>query len=93
MFCVCMQFQEQFSNDSANNVIVRLSLHSGQPFAENSQIIPAVFIVEFLSNSNSLTSEIATRSIISNYNSYSFEEFSDTVEPPELAEITPNGKQ
>ena len=71
--------------------MVRLSLHSGQPFAQNSQIIPAVFTIEFLSNSNSLTAATVSRSIISNYNSYSFEEFSDTVEPPELAEITPNG--
>jgi len=58
------------------------------------QIIPAVFIIEVLPiAANSLTPEIVTRSIVSNYNSYSFEEFSSTVEPPELAEITPNGKQ
>ena len=93
-YVLCMQFQEQFNNDStsANNVIVRLSLHSGQPIGQDSQIIPSVFTVEFLSNANSLTSEVVTRSIISSYNSYSsFEEFSDTVEPPELAEIAPNG--
>lgn len=73
--------------------MVRLSLNSGQSFGD-SQIIPAVFTVEFLSNSNSLTSEVVTRSILSNYNTYSsFQEFSDTVEPPEVAEITPNGKQ
>ena len=72
--------------------MVTLSLHSGQPFIEDSQIIPAVFVVEFLSTSTSLTSAVVTSSILSNNNQYSFTEFSDTVEPPELAEITPNGK-
>ena len=73
--------------------MVTLSLHSGQPFIEDSQIIPAVFVVEFLSTFTSLTSAVVTSSILSNNNQYSFTEFSDTVEPPELAEITPNGKK
>ena len=89
---MCLQFKEQFGNES-DNVMVTLSLHSGQPFIEDSQIIPAVFVVEFLSTFTSLTSAVVTSSILSNNNQYSFTEFSDTVEPPEIAEITPNGKK
>ena len=72
--------------------MVTLSVHPGQAFIENSQIIPAVFVVEFLSTSTSLTSAVVTSSILSNYNQLSFREFGDTEEPPELAQITPNGK-
>lgn len=85
-----IQFQEQFSNQ---DVTVTLTLHPGQLLGRDTEIIPAVFIIEFLPNSDSLTSEVVTRTILSNYNNYSFEEFSNTVEPPELAEITPNGTQ
>jgi len=67
-----------------------LSLHPGQFTEENTQIIPAVFTIELLSDSSNL--EVVTSSILSNYNSHGFEEISDTVEPPELAVITPNGK-
>ena len=87
---MCVQFKEQFGNESVN-VMVSLSVHPGQPIDRISQIVPAVFIVEVLSTS-SLTSEIVTSSILVNYNTYSFEEFSDIEEPPELAEITPNSK-
>ena len=74
--------------------MVTLSLYPGQqPPGEDFQVVPAVFIVELLPTSNSLTAQTVSRSILVNYNSYSFEEFSETEEPPELAEITPNGKQ
>ena len=72
--------------------MVTLLLNPGQPYIENSQIIPAVFVVEFLSTSTSSTSAVVTSSILSNYNQYSFTEISDTEEPPELTEIIPNGK-
>ena len=72
--------------------MVTLSVHPGQPIDRRYQIVPAVFIVEFLSTSSSSTSGIVTSSIVVNYDTYSFEEFSDTEEPPELAEITPNSK-
>ena len=58
---------------------------------EDFQSYPAVFVVEFLSTSTSLTSAVVTSSILSNSEQYSFNELIEPPEPLELVEITPNG--
>ena len=58
---------------------------------EGFQSYPAVFAVEFLSTSTSLTSAVVASSILSNSEQYSFNELIEPPEPLELVEITPNG--
>ena len=72
-------------------LLLRSALTSFFGEGPQSQIIPAVFVVEFLSTYTSLTSAVVTSSILSNSNQYSFEELSESPEPLELVEITPNG--
>jgi len=65
-------------------------LHEGETFRGVYQIIPAVFIIT--SETVPLSFDMVTATILDNYNTYeSFEEFSNTEEPPEVVEMTPNG--
>ena len=77
------QFQEQF-----NSASVSLMLHEGEPFQGVYEIIPAVFTIT--SDVEPLSFDLVTSTILNNYNNHmSFEEFSETEEPPGLAAMTP----